>query len=87
MSTTEEPDEVQLGRRVNELVNAMAKPLFTYRMAKPMAVTHPNTPLTRSARTRLTNAAREIDRLVTLYVAHAEALTELAAESPLDAVD
>lgn len=87
MSTTEESDEVQLGRRVNELVNAMAKPLFMYRMAQPMAVTSPDTPQTRSARTRLANAAREIDRLVTLYTAHAEAMTELEVESPLDGVD
>lgn len=87
MSTVEETDEVRLLRQVNEFVNALARPLFIWRMAASMAVTFPDTPQTRSARTRLANAAREIDRLVTLYVAYAEALTELEAEHPLDAVD
>lgn len=87
MSTVEETDEVQLLRRVNELVNAMARPLFMWRMAAPTAVTSPDTPQTRSARTRLANAAREIDRLVTLYAAHEQALAELGTERPLDGVD
>ena len=74
MSAPSEGGDLELVRRVGELVNAMARPLFVWRMAGPLATGSPDTALTRSARTRLANAAREIDRLVALYSAHSEAL-------------
>lgn len=87
MSTSGESPEVELLERVNALVNAMARPLFMWRMAAPLAKTHPDTAQTRSARTRLAIAAREIDRIATLYAAHAEAPVEVEVGRSLDAVD
>jgi hypothetical protein len=87
VSTSEELSEAELLGRVSGLVNALARPLFVWRMAASMAWRYPETSMTRSARTRLVNAARDIDRLAALYVAHGEALAELEAGQPLDEVD
>lgn len=80
-------EEVDLVRRVDELVNATAKPLFVWRMAASVALSWSDTPQARSARTRALSAAREIDRLARFYAAHAEALADLDAERSLDEVD